>query len=433
MRRMPAHVTCLAALFGLAAGPQPVRADVVKLTSGGEIRGVVDRETAAPDSPRVLIETLAGSVVVVERAEIEFITHRSAESEEYETRRRTIPDSVEAHWELAEWCRENNLRGEREEQLLRVVELDPDHEAAHRGLGHALRDGEWMSREEDMLARGYVKHKGDWVTPQELELLEQTDAERAREREWFKKVRLWHAWLTGRHAERSQQAFAELQKISDPYAVSALRKVFSDSEDKRLRSFYIGIVSGIPGPQAAEALVEQSLRDVDYELRYAALNGIDPEQYAAATPLFIRELRDDSNAIVRRAGLGLERVGDDQAVPQLIEALVTTHTYRFSVPDNTAVSVGAGGSFAPSGGLPLPPDIELQLRTGQLPHGVIVHPPPQPRRMKRVMVKRDHENSEILAALTQITGKNFGFDERTWRLWWNAEKSGATGNAPKLQ
>ena len=33
---------------------------------------------------------------------------------------------------------------------------------------------------------------------------------------------------------------------------------------------------------------------------------------------------------------------------------------------------------------------------------------------------------EVLAALRKITGESFGFDERTWRLWWAAKKNGAS-------
>jgi hypothetical protein len=136
--------------------------------------------------------------------------------------------------------------------------------------------------------------------------------------------------------------------------------------------------------------------------------------------------------MVRRAALGLQRVGNEEAIPYLVDALVTTHTYRVWV-DAPGVSVNPNGTAAQPQTV-LPPDIELQLRAGQLPHGVIVNTPNQPPKPKRKMVvKRDHQNAEVLTALQRITGKNFGYDERTWRLWWNAEKSGANGAAPKLQ
>jgi hypothetical protein len=421
-----------AGLVALVASVASTSADVIRLKNGGEVRGTVDRETTVASSPHVRIETLSGSMVGIAREHVDFISYRAPAVENYETRKRQVPDTIEARWELAEWCREQGLRSQRDEQLARIVEIDPEHEQAHRGLGHTQRNGEWMSREEDMLARGYVKHKGEWITPQELELVEQTEADRGKELEWYRQIRQWHVWLTGRNAERGQKAWDELQKITDPYAVSGLRKFFSDEEDQRLRALYIEIVSRIPSSRAASALANQALNDVDHELRYAALNGISPEQYATAMPLFIRELKNGVNEMVLRAALGLQRVGNEEAVPHLVDALVTTHTYRVWVED-PGIGVAANGTSAQPQPL-LPPDIEIKLRTGQLPHGVIVHTPNQPPKPKRKMVvKRDHQNAEVLTALRRITGKDFGYDERTWELWWNAEKSGANGAAPRLE
>ncbi|MBW3540572.1 MAG: HEAT repeat domain-containing protein [Planctomycetes bacterium] len=420
------------AIVVLAAGfASPAAADVVRLVGGGEVRGQVDSGNSR-DS-RITISTLAGARIVLEREDVEFITRRSLAIEDYELRRRQTEDTVEAHWELAEWCRERGLRSQRLEVLERIVELDPEHEAAHRGLGHSLRDGQWLTRDEEMASRGYVKHEGDWITPQELELLQKTEAEREAELEWFRKVRLWHGWLTGRHAGRAREALEELRKIDDADAVAALVKFFRDDQNAQMRALYIEILSNLPGPKPAAALAGQALYDADYELRYAAINGIGPAQHAAATPVFVRELRSSDNVMVRRAGMGLERVGGEDAVPYLIDALVTTHRYKVRVRD-PGLSFGSNGSFGSGSGTPLPPDIEILLRTGQLPHGVIVNQPSnQLQPTKLAVVKYDHKNDEVLSALRRISGKSFGFDERTWKLWWAAEKTGANAEAPKLQ
>ncbi len=44
-----------------------------------------------------------------------------------------------------------------------------------------------------------------------------------------------------------------------------------------------------------------------------------------------------------------------------------------------------------------------------------------PRKMVTVTVNQP--NQETLTTLQKLTGQNFGFDERTWRLWWAAEKN----------
>ena len=36
------------------------------------------------------------------------------------------------------------------------------------------------------------------------------------------------------------------------------------------------------------------------------------------------------------------------------------------------------------------------------------------------------QNVEVLNALKKLTGQNFGFDMRTWHLWWAANQNGAT-------
>ena len=41
-----------------------------------------------------------------------------------------------------------------------------------------------------------------------------------------------------------------------------------------------------------------------------------------------------------------------------------------------------------------------------------------------VHVKYDLQNAEVLSALKKLTGESFGFDKRTWRLWWLAQKHG---------
>jgi hypothetical protein len=77
--------------------------------------------------------------------------------------------------------------------------------------------------------------------------------------------------------------------------------------------------------------------------------------------------------------------------------------------------------------VPLPPEIEAGLLTGQL-GGVIVNQPFQPQRTRTVTVRQSHQNPEVLEALKRITGENFGFNERTWKLWLAAEKKGLAVN-----
>lgn len=409
------------------------RADLIRLKSGGEIRGTIPQEKGATSGPEVTIETLSGAEITVPQEQIAFVTRRPIKIEEYESRALRTPNTVEAQWALAEWCRENNLRSQRDEHLEQIVKLDPDHEKAHYGLKHTKVNGEWMTREERMTSQGYIKHKGRWITPQELELLEKTEAERAREEHWYQQVHVWKNWLTGTHAARSKDALRAFSELQDPDAVSALVKNFQDEPSKQLRSMYISILDNIPGPKPVSALVQQSLHDVDYELRYQALNAIKKEQYEFATPYYVQELKNDLNVVVNRAGKALERMADERSIPQLIDALVTTHRYRVRVPDRGGVGFRSDGTGMTNGsGTVLPPNVEMALRSGQI-NGVIINQPSNQmqRPAKFVTINRDEQNQAVLSTLQKITGENFGFNQRTWRVWHAAQKNGA-GDLPAL-
>jgi len=415
-----------AALAVLATFPRPVSADLVKLNNGGEIRGTLKDRRSVKTSGPVVVTTLAGGIVAVDAADVKFITRRPLKVERYETKAKQTPRTVDAQWKLAQWCRERGLRRQREECLRVILEIDPDHRPSRLALGYSKYDGEWMTRDEWHRSQGLVKYKGKYITPEELELIKKSDAVRAREREWFRKVRLWKTWLTGRNRNRRAKGLANLKTITDADAVAALARNFRGDSSKERRMFYVSLLAGMKGPKPVPALVHQSLHDADREVRYAALNAISKNQYPAAMPHFIRELKDDSVVVVRRAANGLQRVGDERAVPALIDALVTTHRYKVRVPDRrSTMSFGTNGSFA-GGGSALPPQIELLLRTGQLRHGAIINYPQlnQMVRTKVVRVKYDHKNREVLTALQRITGQSFGYQERDWRLWLASTKNG---------
>lgn len=409
-------------------------ADLIKLKSGGEIRGEIDRKIGTVTAEQVEIQTLTGATVEVDRSQIEFVTRRPVAVEEFEVRLKTTPDTVEALWELGEWCLENRLSRQREIPLERILELDPEHAEAHRALGHIQHEGQWMTRDELMASRGYVKYKGRYVTSQELELLEKTSVELAAEREWHDRVQLWHGWLTGRHVDRRQDGYEKLKSITDPHAIAALTRYMADDENAQVREFYVQILARVGGMKSVRPLVAASLSDPENAVRRAARDGIPAEFHPQAAGLYVEQLQNELNVIVQRAASALGKMGDEAIVPALIDALVTHHRYKVIVPEEASptYSFGTDGSFGTTGAV-LPPNIELMLRSGQLPHGVVVHKsrPGGILQTKTVLVRREHRNSQVLAALQKITGKNLGYDERTWHLWWAAQKNGAA-DVPKI-
>lgn len=414
----------LAVIAVLAFPGSLLRADVVKLKNGGEVRGrLVDRRPG-PDEPLTL-KTLSGAEVTVPRADVQMVVHRPLRVEVYETKAKRTPETVEAQLELADWCRENRLNAQRETHLRKVVELEPDHRDARLALGYSNYDGRWMTRDEYNRSRGLVKYRNRYVTPEELQIIEKTEAELERERGWFRDVRLWKTWVTSNSERRRQTGLKNLSEINDPDAVAALQKNFSDDDDKRLRMLYVKLLGRMKGPKPVPALAASALHDSESDVRYEALNGIARDQHGVAAPYFVNELRNESVVVVKRAGNALQRVGDETCIPALIGSLVTTHRYKVRVP-RKSISVGTNGTFG-GGQSVVPPQIELMIRSGQLPNGVVVNQPQhrqhQMGRTKVVTVRRSHKNMEVLKALERITGKSFGYNERDWRLWLASSKN----------
>ena len=436
-----------------------ISADLIQLKSGGEIRGRIFKASSKPaftfkksatkkeraaaakaalktrqeekeaGLPRTItIKTLSGSKIVVEDAATDLVVKRREEYEIYERQAARVADTIPAQWELAEWCRKNRLKDERRVHLERIVLLDPAHEDAHRALDHVLENGEWRPKEDVMREKGYVLYRGRYITHAELDLKRKTDAQRDGELKWFRLIHQLHGWLNGTHTGRQADALAQLREINDPHAIPGLKKHFSDESSREQRLFYVQMLQKISGADTVAPLVIQSLHDVDPEVRANALAAISPDYHDAAEAHYIRGLRHADNHVVKRSASALQKVGDEDAIPALIEALATKHRYRVRVQDQS-VSFGSDGSYSMGGSgmntATLPPGVEAALRTGQLPFGARIVSQPQQGRTKIVMVQQTHENSEALRTLKALTGQNYGYDKRAWNLWLLASKSGS--------
>ena len=403
--------------------PELAVADLVKLVNGGELRGKI---VASSDSKKkIRLETMTGATVVVERSKVQFVTPRSLAIEEYETRSRSLEDKAEAHWDLAEWCRQRGLTKQRETHLRRVTELAPDNEKAQSILGRVWHQGGWIDRDELMASQGYVKYKNKYITPQELEVIENTAGELEKERSWFQKIRLWHGWLDGQHENRRVQAMTGLNSVDDPHAAPAVMKFLAADSRTEIRELAVSILVKISGAKSIYGLVKLALFDDAPQIRSAALNGIGSEHYERAQKTLITALKNDSNTIVCRAATALGQIGDKEAIKPLIEALVTVHQYQVAMdlPNNQTYSFNSDGSFS-SNTPAVPPGVMAAVRSGQLLPPVFAAPTDAPAPPKKtVTIRIEHFNAETLAALGKLTQQNFGYDKRTWQLWWAAEKN----------
>lgn len=135
-RLAPFSTTLIAAAL---LGPWAVLADVVYLKDGGSLEGVVSEENGK-------IVVRSGSIkMVLEKDRILRIEAKKPPREEYQERLAKVPArDARAHYNLGLWCLDKRLPSEARDCFVRVLVLDPNHQEAHRNLGHTQRDGQWV-------------------------------------------------------------------------------------------------------------------------------------------------------------------------------------------------------------------------------------------------------------------------------------------------
>jgi hypothetical protein len=384
----------------LLALAQTAPAEVFVLTGGGRVTGELVNPNESPRRHYV-VQVADGSKVTLEANQVKEVLRPRPNEAEYERIQPTYADTAAAQWELAQWCREHKLPAKREIHLRRVIELDPNHAEAHRALGHSQVEGRWNSRDDVMSQRGYVKYKGQWKLPQEIELLEGRRKLESNQQEWFQKLKRWRGWIG---SDREEEACQNIRTIDDPVAIKALAMALHDDQAPPARLLYIEALGKIDTPEAAQALAIASLSDPVAEVRLTCLDQLQKKRRPEVIAYYVGKLsaKKSDNDMVNLAGFALGRMQDPSAIGPLIEALVTTHKFKIVKPggDGATTSTfgtGPGGRGAPGGG---------GMSAGGGP----------------TYVSQTMFNQAVLDALAAITGQNFNFDKQAWKFWYAAQK-----------
>ena len=148
------RVLCAAIVF--LAMLRPAVGEVFLLRSGGRIEG----ELVNPDeNPRTsyVISLPNGGQLTLDAKVVEKMQPVQPELAEYEKVRRQHPDTVQGQLQMSDWCRDHNLLSQRKTHLERILQLDPDQVEARRILGYRKFKDKWMTLEEEMADKGYVK------------------------------------------------------------------------------------------------------------------------------------------------------------------------------------------------------------------------------------------------------------------------------------
>jgi len=381
----------LITIFFLAAvvlAPAWCAAEVFLLESGGRIDGTLLNPEQNPRE-KFIVRIDGGATVTLQASQVVQILHAKPEEREYRRIRPNYPDTADGQWALAEWCLEQRLLEERQRHLQRILELEPDHAEARRALGYSRFDGQWMTQDEVMADRGYLRYQGRWRTRQEIELLERDRELETAQKEWYVKINRWHDWLA---TDRAGQARANLLAIDDPLAVRALTDRLADAPHPQARILFAQVLAKLDTSEARQALAQAAIDDPVEEVRLSCLDYLKPTQDPGIPAFFIGKLKHKDNRIVNRAGIALSYAGNASAIGPLIDALITSHTFKVGSQGggNMSMSFPTGGT---SGG-----------------GGIAMNSKPK-------VIRQQIRNQAVLEALVGLSGQNFSYDQRAWQYW----------------
>ncbi|MEN6405520.1 MAG: HEAT repeat domain-containing protein [Thermoguttaceae bacterium] len=388
-------LSTVAALM-MASVAQAASGEVFVLSNGGRIVGQWLNRDQLPRR-HYSIQLAEGATVSIDAKEVKKVLPLKPDEVEYECIAPTYADTAEAQWALAQWCREHRLTKQREVHLQRVIELDPEHVLARRALGYNKVEGQWITHDDLMIQRGYIKYKGQWKAKQQIEVAEKKKKQEAEEQEWFLKVKRWCGWLGG---NRDQQARDNLLAIDNPAAIRALTVALEKEEDSSVRRLLVESLAKIDTLESVKSLAASAVDDRSDDVRSKCLDLLEKKKRPEATAYFISRLRDkkSDNPTVNRAAECLGRMKDPTSIEPLIESLVTAHKFKVAKPggdNSTSAAFGKGPGGGSSG-----------LSAGGGP----------------TIIRRFFSNQSALDALVGMTGVNFNFDQQAWRYWYASQK-----------
>lgn len=415
MVNYPMWVFCLGAV---CLGVAPAPADILHLKTGG----TVDGEIVTSDSEKYVVRTTVG-MVTLPVAAVESVEKAESPFQEYERRRATCGDSPSAHTELAQWCGDLGLVQERRHHLNRAIELDPDYDPARRELGFVRAGWMWVDarpvrnppRKEKPTTNSSASDgpNGNSPTPIDPPDRDNEKVVAAIQSHWRQRFRaIRTAYLDSVQEGAARRGRSQILEIRDPLAILPMARVLG-SGNRFTRRVLVEALCGFSEDEATLNLTVIALLDPDESIRRMALAELVKRNDPRVAAQFRKALSSDNDEILRRAAVGLGLLRDVAAVSELIPELTARRirpvevpvrqylnglTTTFTQPTRVAISTVTSITHVPQIGAvdlegPLHVSTEIQW--------------------KNVTVYR----TEVLEALKQITGENFGFDAAAWRRW----------------
>ena len=395
-----------------------VRADVIELRRGGSHEGKILRQPEE-NGGFYEIELANGGILRIDKREVERVVQPQSSVSVYQSELANHDlATVAGQMEMVKWCQEQRLRVQKAKHLRKIIEIDPDHEAARRLLGYTrhIVTGKWVVREEYYQSIGYVGQGASMRLPAGLLVDNEKKKHAEAVRDW--NVRINRLLTLLKNQRKFAEAKAELEGIEDPKAIPVLisnyqkigkRGTLSDF-DREVKSMILNLVGRFDILSARSFLVEVALFEPNDVLQDEAERLVKSgfaewaAEYLVARLKRIRptivEMVPDAMAVrdrdfVARAAVILKGLETDtsEAVLPLINLVVLE---RLLPPLKPQKKGGLGGaSFGKDGGVAMNQGSEK--------------PKPRPIRIDMVTVQ---------TVLTGMTEQRFGNDKNSWLQWY---------------
>ncbi len=404
MQRSKSRIAQIVFVAGLCAWASAAQAAVFVLSNGGHVQGQLLNPDQKPRQTYV-VRTPSGGTVTLGQDQVDRVLTISEDLAWYHDSLPKVAATVDAHWAMAEACKQRGLKTQRNVHLEEILKLDPEHQEAHYGLGHSKVEGRWVNADQWMRNRGYVRYRGAWRIPQDVALEQSFEKYTNRSKEWQRKVKSWRTMIAKRRG-KEQDAIDAIEAIDDPSAATALIGILEDERESRhLRLLCVDVLGRLRSPAAVAAFVRRAMEDPDAHVRDACLDQLVEFGTPAAVRGFQQMLKSLDNQKINRAAICLGMLKAQQAAIPLIEALHTEHKYK----------VQSGGG---------PGQMTLGFGGGSGGSGNTFGAGGQPK-----IVKRTLQNDGVLNALVSIfPGINFGYDKAAWKNWYTQQHRPPVGS-----
>jgi hypothetical protein len=426
-------------LLIVATSCAAARADVIVLRGGGEIQGKVIADPNQEESVQVLLLT-GRKPLTFQKKQILQVIPKASPLDGYLVKKQQAGPSALAQFDLGLWCEQNQLADLARVHYEAALATDPNFEPAHKKLGHVRHGDRWISLDEARKVQGLVKYRGKWISEEEREKREESAQATAAQQSWVRRIKVLRQSLVAGTTERQREAETELMQIREPGAVVALAKVLGN-DDPPLRFLLAHVLGNIPGKESSRALVNMILAETEDNIRGAVLDQLKQRDDPGIVPQLLKALRSENVKVINRAAWTLGNLNAVTAVPHLVGVLVSTEERMVMVGgEGEGQTPSVAGNIGPGPALMAMNKSSLAYLTGPamapgaVAYGAVSVPFYSPSQVLgggvlgvgggaagRGPVPQAltfaYQNTEVLAALTKLTGQDFGYDDAAWRRW----------------